>query len=266
MRLAGKVAFITGAAQGLGRSTAVRMAEEGADVIAVDLCEQLGIVPYDMGTREGLDRTATRVEALGRRVHTAVADVRDAGSLRRAADTGVAELGRLDIVSANAAISTVHRAEDVTEEVWRTTLDINLTGVWNTCRATIPHLLAAGGGSVVVTGSIAAVRGLPFHLPYVAAKHGLVGVTRSLALAYSDRGIRFTIVHPTGVDTAQGRSAVLPGLLEQRPDLDGVYRNALPVQRIGAADVSNAIVYLASDEARYVTGSELTVDAGSTIR
>ncbi|GAA1844363.1 mycofactocin-coupled SDR family oxidoreductase [Pseudonocardia ailaonensis] len=266
MRLAGKVVFITGAAQGQGRSHAVRMAQEGADIIAVDLCEQLDIVRYGMGTREGLAETARQVEALDRRIHTAVADVRDVGALAKALNEGVAELGRLDVVAANASVVTVQAAEDLTPEVWQTTLDINLTGLWHTCQVAIPHLLTTGGGSVVVTGSTAAVRGLPFFLPYVAAKHALVGVTRSLAVEYANRNIRFNIVHPTGVNTAQGRPDALPALLESRSDLAGMLQNSLPVVRLEPVDVSNALVYLASDEARYVTGSELTVDAGATIR
>ena len=266
MRLAGKVAFITGAAQGQGRSHAVRLAEEGADIIAVDVCRQLEHVRYRMGTEEGLAETVKAVEALDRRIHATVADVRDAAALGAALDAGVAELGRLDVVSANASICTVQTADDLTPEVWQSTLDVNLTGVWNTCRVALPHLLAAGGGSIVITGSTASLIGLPFYLPYVAAKHAIVGVARSLALEYSDRNIRVNVIHPTGVDTAQGHSEVLPSLLEARPDLAGIFQNSLPVPRIEAIDISNALVYLASDEARYVTGAALPVDAGSTIR
>jgi (+)-trans-carveol dehydrogenase len=266
MRLAGKVAFITGAAQGQGRSHAVRLAEEGADIIAVDLCRQLDIVRYGMGTEEGLAETVSQVKALDRRIHAGVADVRDPDGLAAVLGAGVEELGRLDVVAANASICTVQRAEEVTPEVWQSTLDINLTGVWNTCRVAIPHLLAAGGGSIVITGSTGSVVGLPFFLPYVAAKHALVGVARSLALEFANRNIRVNLIHPTGVDTPQGHSPVLPALLDERPDLRGIFDNSLPVPRIDAIDVSNALVYLASDESRYVTGAALSVDAGSTIR
>ncbi|MEV0700280.1 mycofactocin-coupled SDR family oxidoreductase [Saccharopolyspora sp. NPDC050389] len=266
MRLSGKVAFITGAAQSQGRSHAVRLAEEGADIIAVDICRQLDLVQYPMGTEEGLAETARLVEKLGRRIHTAVADVRDKDALAAVLDSGVAELGRLDIVAANASICTTQPSEDLTAEIWQTTLDINLTGVWNTCAAAIPHLLASGGGSIVITGSTASLKGLPFFLPYVAAKHAVVGVARSLALEFSDRGIRVNTIHPTGVDTPQGHSPVLPTLLEKRPDLGPLFINTLPVQRIEPIDISNALVYLASDEARYVTGANFPVDAGNTIR
>jgi (+)-trans-carveol dehydrogenase len=266
MRLAGKVAFITGAAQSQGRAHAVRFAEEGADIIAVDICRQLDIAAYPMGTAAGLAKTAEEVRARGRRVRSAVADVRDPDGLAAVVEAGVAELGRLDIVAANASVTSVQPHEEVTPEIWQTTLDINLTGVWNTCKVSIPHLVASGGGSIIITGSSATVRGLPFYLPYVASKHALLGVTRCLALELSNRNVRVNIVLPTGVDTPQGHSQILPGLLESRPDLGPVFMNSLPVTRIESVDVTNALVYLASDEARYVTGSTLTVDAGATIR
>ncbi|MFI0464069.1 mycofactocin-coupled SDR family oxidoreductase [Saccharopolyspora sp. 5N102] len=266
MRLSGKVAFITGAAQSQGRSHAVRLAEEGADIIAVDICRQLDIVKYPMGTEEGLAETVRLVEKHGRRIHAAVADVRDADELAAVLDAGVAELGGLDIVAANASICTTQPSEDLTPEIWQTTLDINLTGVWNTCAAAIPHLLASGGGSIVITGSTASLKGLPFFLPYVAAKHAVVGIARSLALEFADRGIRVNTIHPTGVDTPQGHSPVLPTLLEKRPDLGPLFMNTLPVERVQSIDISNALVFLASDEARYVTGANFPVDAGNTIR
>ncbi len=266
MRLSGKVAFITGAAQGQGRSHAVRLAEEGADIIAVDIGHQLDVVRYEMGSEDGLAETVRQVEKVGRRIHAAHADVRDQARLATVVDDGVGELGRLDIVSANASICTVQPHEELTRELWQTTLDINLIGVWNTCAATIPHLVAAGGGSIVITGSTAGLKGLPFYLPYVASKHALVGVSRSLALELADRNIRVNTLHPGGVDTAQANSPVLPQLLEQRPDLASVFINTLPVTRMESVDISNALVYLASDEARYVTGAAFPVDAGSTIR
>lgn len=265
-RLSGKVALITGAAQSQGRSHAVRLAEEGADIIAVDICRQLDFVRYPMGTEEGLAETGWLVEKAGRRVYTARADVRDPADLTKAVDAGVAELGRLDVVSANASICTVQPHEEITAEVWRATLDTNLTGVWHTCAAAIPHLVTSGGGSIVITSSSAGLKGLPFLLPYVAAKHALVGLARTLALELADRDIRVNTIHPTGVDTVQGHSELLPKLLERRPDLGPVFMNSLPVSHVESIDISNALVYLASDEARYVTGVAFPVDAGSTIR
>jgi SDR family mycofactocin-dependent oxidoreductase len=266
MRLQGKVALITGAAKSQGRSHAIRLAEEGADIIAVDICRQIGFVPYPMATEDDLAETVGAVEALDRRIVATVADVRDRDALKEAVDRAVAELGRLDIVSANAAITSVQKYSDVTDEVWDTTLDVNLKGVWNTCSVAIPHLLAAGGGSITITSSSAGIRALPFYLPYVAAKHALVGLARTLALELSDRNIRVNTIHPTGVDTPQGHSEVLPVLLDERPDLRSLFMNSLPVSHIQPIDISNALLYLSSDDARYVTGTTLVVDAGATIR
>jgi (+)-trans-carveol dehydrogenase len=266
MRLRGRVALITGAAKSQGRSHAIRLAEEGANIIAVDICQQIDFVPYPMGTEDDLAETVRAVESLDRRIVAAVADVRDVAALRAAVDRGVDQLGRLDIVSANAAITSVQKYSEVTAEIWNTTLDVNLTGVWNTCAAAIPHLLATGGGSITITGSSVGVRALPFYLPYVAAKHALVGLTRALALELADHNIRVNAIHPTSVDTPQAHSTVLPGLLAERPDLSPLFMNTLPVPRIQPSDVSNALLYLASDDARYVTGTSFMVDAGATIR
>ncbi|GAA4545077.1 mycofactocin-coupled SDR family oxidoreductase [Pseudonocardia xishanensis] len=266
MRLSGKTALVTGAAQGIGRSHAVKLAEEGADVVLVDLCRRLDIVGYPMGTEEGLAETAQAVRALGRRAHPAVADVRNPDELSAVVEAGTAELGPLRVVVANASICTVQPVEDLTAEVWQTTLDINLTGVWNTVQASLGSLEESGGGSIVIMGSTGSVVGLPFYLPYVAAKHAVVGVARTLAHELADRNIRVNLIHPTGVDTAQGHSPVLPQLLDKRPDLRGIFANTLPVSRIDPVDLSNALLYLASDESRYVTGAEIRVDAGATIR
>ncbi len=266
MRMQGKSVLITGAAQGQGRNHAVAMARAGADIIAVDTCRQLDIVTYRMGTEEALADTARMVEAAGRRVHAARVDVRDRHGLEDAIAAGVKRIGGLDIVIANASICTVQPHYEVTDEIWQTTLDVNLTGVWNTCAASIPHLDATGGGNIVITGSTASTVGLPFYTPYVASKHALVGLCRSLALELSQRNIRVNMINPTGVDTPQGHSQVLPDLLSGRPDLAPIFVNSLPVERIEVSDVTHALMYLASDDARYVTGIVLPVDAGSTIR
>jgi SDR family mycofactocin-dependent oxidoreductase len=263
-RFAGQVALVTGAARSQGRSHAVRLAEEGADIIAVDLCRQIDFVPYPMGTAAELDETVRQVEATGRHIVAAQADVRDRAELQGAIDEGVRQFQRLDVVVANAAITSVQKFEDVTPEIWDTTLAVNLTGVWNTCSLAIPHLLAGGGGSITIINSSGGLRGLPFYLPYVAAKHALGGVARSLALELADRNVRVNTVHPTGVDTPQGHSDVLPVLLDERPDLRPAFMNALPVSHIDPIDVTNAVLYLASAEARYVTGAALVVDAGAT--
>jgi SDR family mycofactocin-dependent oxidoreductase len=266
-RVEGKVAFVTGAGRGQGRSHAVRLAEEGADVIAVDVLEDYPTVNYGMSSQADLDETVKQVEALDRRIVARKADVRDAGALKAALEEGVAELGRLDIVVANAGICTVQAWDEVTPEVWRDTLDTNLTGVWNSMVVAVPHLIEAGGGSIVCTSSTAGIKGLPFLAPYVAAKHGVVGIARSLANELAKHRIRVNTVHPTGVDTPMvaGLGGLEP-LLTRDPDLGSIFVNTLPVEIVEARDISNAVLFLASDEARYVTGLEFTVDAGNTIR
>jgi SDR family mycofactocin-dependent oxidoreductase len=266
-RVAGKVAFITGAARGQGRSHAIRLAEEGADIIAVDICEDIASVGYGLATEADLAETVKAVEALDRRIFARKADVRDASALKAAVDAGVAELGKLDIVSANAGICTVQTWDEVTPAVWQDTLDINLTGVWNTMVVAAPHLIANGGGSIICTSSTAGIKGLPFLAPYVAAKHGVVGIARSMANELAKHKIRVNTVHPTGVQTPM--MAGLGGLdpiLGKDPQLGPIFMNTFPVEIVEPVDISNAVLFLASDEARYVTGLEFTVDAGNTIR
>jgi SDR family mycofactocin-dependent oxidoreductase len=266
-RVAGKVAFITGAGRGQGRSHAIRLAEEGADIIAVDICRDYDTVPYAMATEGDLAQTVKAVEALDRRIVATQADVRDAAALRGAVDDGVAQLGRLDIVSANAGICTVQSWDEVTPAVWQDTLDTNLTGVWNTMVVSVPHLIAAGGGSIICTSSTAGIKGLPYLAPYVAAKHGVVGIARTMANELAIHKIRVNTVHPTGVDTPMGTGlGGLESLIGRDPNLGPIYMNTLPVEVVDPRDISNAVLFLASDEARYVTGLEFTVDAGNTIR
>ena len=266
-RVAGKVAFITGAARGQGRAHAIRLAEEGADIIAIDICRDYATVDYPLATEADLAETVKAVEALDRRIVATVADVRDAAGLTAAVDDGVAQLGRLDIVSANAGICTIQTWEEVTPQVWQDTLDTNLTGVWNTMVVSVPHLIAAGGGSIICTSSTAGLKGLPYLAPYVAAKHGMVGIARTMANVLARYSIRVNTVHPTGVDTPMGTGmGGLEALIGRDPNLGPIYMNALPVQTVDARDISNAVLFLASDEARYVTGLEFTVDAGNTIR
>ena len=266
-KLEGKVAFITGAARGQGRSHAIRLAEEGADIIAVDVCHDYPTVSYPLATEADLAETVKAVEALDRRIVAAPADVRDFAALKAAVDDGVAQLGRLDIVCANAGICTVQSWDEVTSAVWQDTLDTNLTGVWNTMVAAAPHLIAAGGGSIICTSSTAGIKGLPFLAPYVAAKHGVVGIARTMANELARHHIRVNTVHPTGVRTpmATGLSGLEP-LLGKDANLGPIFMNTLPVEMVEARDISNAVLFLASDESRYVTGLELTVDAGNTIR
>ena len=264
-RVAGKVALITGAARGQGRSHAVRLAQEGADIITVDICRQIDSVPYPMATPDDLAETVKQVEALDRRIVAVEADVRDRDALKQAIETGVAELGRLDIVVANAGICILGSWDEVTPEIWRDTIDINLTGAWNTVQLAAPHLIAAGGGSIILTSSAAGLKGLPFLSPYAASKHGLVGLMRVFAHELAQHNIRVNTVHPTGVRTPMGMSGGgLRELLAKNPRLGGMFTTSLPIEATEPEDISNAVLFLASDESRYITAHTLTVDAGNT--
>ena len=276
-RVEGKVAFITGAARGQGRSHAIRLAQEGADIIAVDLAAQVDSVPYPMATPDDLAQTVKEVEALDRRIIATQADVRDYGALKKALDDGVAELGRLDIVSANAGIFSFGRTEDLPEQTWQDMIDTNLTGVWHAAKAAIPHLRAGGrGGSIILTSSTAGLKALENTGHYNSAKHGVVGLMRTLALELAPDMIRVNSVHPTSVDTGMVQNAptyalFAPDLPEQdrtRERLAERFQalNALPIPWVEPVDISNAVLWLASDESRYVTGVTLPVDAGSLLK
>jgi SDR family mycofactocin-dependent oxidoreductase len=260
-KLEGKVAFITGAARGQGRSHAIRLAQEGADIIAVDICAQVDTVPYPMATPEDLAETARKVEALDRRIVARQADVRDEGGLRAAFEAGAAELGPVDIVLANAGIAPMARQE--THDAWQDVIDINLTGVFNTVEIAIPSMVERGqGGAIVLTSSTAGPsRG---GLGYTAAKHGVVGLMRSYANTLAPHSIRVNSVHPTGVNTPMIVNEAMQEFLAQDPSLSNAMANALPVPMVEPVDVSNAICWLVSDDARYVTGVTLPVDAGFT--
>ncbi|WP_436692046.1 mycofactocin-coupled SDR family oxidoreductase [Geodermatophilus sp. CPCC 205506] len=273
-RVEGKAALVTGAAQGQGRSHAVRLAEEGADIIAVDLCAAIPSVPYPQGTEDGLRETVEAVEALGRKAFGARADVRDYDQLKQAVDDGVASLGRLDIVSANAGILNFGELETLTDAYWQDLMDVNLTGVWHTAKAAIPHLRSAGGGSIVLTSSTAGFIGMPGIGHYVAAKHGVVGLAKTLALELGRDRIRVNTVNPTNVETDMLMNPAVfarfaPDLPEEERTLEKLMprfkaAHALDLGWIDPIDVSNAVLWLASDEARYVTGVSLTIDAGHT--
>jgi SDR family mycofactocin-dependent oxidoreductase len=275
-RVAGKVAFITGAARGQGRSHAVRLAEEGADIIAVDIVGPVGTVhAYPMASAEDLAETVRQVEALDRRIVSAKADVRDTQALRAALGEGVSDLGRLDIVVANAGIFQMVAPLELDEASWQETIDIDLTGVWNTAQAALPHLIAGSrGGSIVITSSVAGITGLPNAVHYSAAKHGAVGVMRSLAAGYAEHYIRVNSVHPAGVNTVMIQneetwahwSPETPGLTaagDARLERRGL--RSMPVPWVEPVDVSNAVLFLASDEARYITGVALPVDGGALL-
>ena len=275
-RVEGKVAFITGAARGQGRSHAIRLAEEGADIIAIDSCEPQPNSPVVGATEEDLAETVRKVEALDRRIVARKADVRSQAQLDAAVAEGIAQFGRLDIVAANAGIAMLPAAaQDTTDEAFVDMLDVNLTGVWRTAKAAIPHMIAAGnGGCIVLTSSAAGLQAYSHLSAYVSAKHGVVGLMRTLALELAPHMIRVNSIHPTQVNTPMIMNDMIMRLF--RPDVENPTiddfavasqaTNALPIPWVESVDISNALLFLASDEARYITGVTLPVDAGSVIK
>ncbi len=275
-RVEGKVAFITGAARGQGRAHAVRLAEEGADIIAVDICKQIDSVQIPLSTPEDLAETADLVKGLNRRIYTAEVDTRDFDALKAAVDAGVEQLGRLDIIVANAGIGNGGETLDKTSEGdWTDMIDVNLGGVWKTVKAGVPHILAGGrGGSIILTSSVGGLKAYPHTGHYVAAKHGVVGLMRTFAVELGAQNIRVNSVHPTNVNTPLFMNDGTMKLF--RPDLEnpgpddmkvvGQLMHTLPIGWVEPEDIANAVLFLASDEARYVTGVTLPVDGGSCLK
>jgi (+)-trans-carveol dehydrogenase len=271
-RVEGKVAFITGAARGQGRSHAVRLAQEGADIIAVDVLEEIPGAQYAAATKEDLAETVRQVEAADRRIVAVKADVRHFDGLKAAVDQGVAEFGRLDIVCANAGISTeMNPVEELSEDSWVDMIDVNLSGVWRTCKAAIPHIRAGGrGGSIILTSSAVGLKAFPNIAHYVSAKHGVLGLMRAMAVELAGDWIRVNSIHPTNVDTPLLQTERM--WRRFRPDLENPTRedcaeaafsmHLLNIPWIDTTDVSSAVAFLASDEARYITGIALPIDAG----
>ncbi len=274
--LDGKVAFVTGAARGQGRSHARRLAEEGADIIAVDACATPGWMTYDLAGPDDLAQTVKEVEALGRRIVARQADVRDLSAVRHAVSEGTAALGRLDIVCANAGIIPPPALTwEVDVDQWREVVDVNLTGVFITVKAAIPHMIQAGhGGSIALTSSGAALISSTHLSGYSATKAAVLSLTRTLAYELAPHLIRVNAICPTSVDTPMIQNDALYRAF--RPDLDHPGRddvkaefqskNLLPIPWVDPLDVSNAIVWLASDQARYITGVTLPVDAGNALK
>jgi SDR family mycofactocin-dependent oxidoreductase len=275
-RAEGKVVFITGAARGMGRSHAVRLAEEGADIIAVDLCGPVGSVSpeyYEAATAEDLAETVRLVEKLDRRIVARQADVRDPVALGKALDEGVAELGRLDAVLPNAGVVSFSTdTPGLAEQSWQDLIDVNLTGVWHTVKVAVPHLLATGrGGSITITSSLAGLKGVGNLGAYTASKHGVGGLVKVLVSELGPQGIRVNTVHPNCIDTNMLRGEKIFNLF--RPDLESptfddlepaiATMNAYRMGAIDAVQVSHAVLFLVSDEAAYISGAQLTVDAGA---
>jgi SDR family mycofactocin-dependent oxidoreductase len=266
-RQAGKVAFITGAARGQGRAEAVRLAAEGADIIAVDLCRTASSTAYEGSTPEDLAETVKLVEALDRRIIATQADVRDFEALSTAVREGVAALGRLDVVVANAGICSAAMSWEITVEQWRETIDTNLTGVFHTAKATVPILIEQGtGGSIIITSSVAGLRGLPFLGHYAASKHGVVGLAKTMANELGSHNIRVNTIHPNGVATGMRVSDMVPFFEKYAATLGPIFMGALPDPISQPEDIANAVAWLASDEARHVTGIQLPIDLGTLVR
>jgi SDR family mycofactocin-dependent oxidoreductase len=276
-RVEGKVAFITGAARGQGRSHAIRLAEEGADIIAIDVCADIDTVGYAMATEKDLQETVQLVESLDRRIISQKADVRNYDEVERAVQAGLAEFGHVDIVSANAGIVEYAKTWEFTEQQWSDVMDINIKGVWHTVKAVTPSMIAAGnGGSIILTSSLSGLKGLENCAAYTASKFGVTGLTRVLANELGPHYIRVNSLHPTNVNTAMVQNPGTYGLF--RPDItdrDATMEefipgaaaiNAIPVPWVEPIDVSNALLFLASDESRYITGAALPVDAGAAVK
>ncbi|WAC89152.1 mycofactocin-coupled SDR family oxidoreductase [Mycobacterium sp. Aquia_213] len=275
-RVEGKVAFISGAARGQGRSHAVRLAQEGADIIAIDICGPIDNLAYPHSTPEDLAETADLVKNLDRRIVTAQVDVRDYEALKAAVDSGVEQLGRLDIIVANAGVGTDgRRLHKIRENVWQDMIDINLSGVWHTVKAGVPHILSGGrGGSIVLTSSVGGQKAYQNTGHYVAAKHGVIGLMRAFAVELGQDMIRVNSVLPSQVSTTMVMNdntyrLFRPDLAEPGPDdfaPISQMMHTLPVPWLDPIDISNAVLFLASDESRYVTGVSLPVDAGSLLK
>ncbi|MGV0741849.1 mycofactocin-coupled SDR family oxidoreductase [Mycolicibacterium sp. XJ870] len=268
-RLTGKVAFITGAARGQGRAHAVRMAKEGADVIAIDLAGPLPpSVPYDSATQEDLAETVRLVEATGGRILASTADTRDLDSLRTMVDKGVAEFGRLDIIIANAGITVPEAWNETTPESFRDVIDINLTGTWNTVMAGAQHIIDGGrGGSIILISSAAGIKMQPFMVHYTASKHGVTGMARAFAAELGKHKIRVNSLHPGAVNTPMGTGDMMAALNranETNPGLMNMVTPFLPDFIAEPEDIADAAVWLASDESRFVTASRVAVDLGAT--
>jgi SDR family mycofactocin-dependent oxidoreductase len=268
--LEGKVAFITGAARGQGRAHAVRLAQEGADIIALDICADIASMDYPNASTSDLDETVKLVEAEGRRIVATVADVRDWDAVQKAFASGYEAFGRVDIVIANAGIIRLAEEIDPIAE-WRDIIDTNLTGVFYTVRAAIPALIDGGrGGSIVLTSSTAGIKGTGTNKAggqaYTAAKRGLVGLMQVIALDLAPHMIRVNTIHPTGVATGMILNESMQAMMATNDPGLAAMQNALPIEILQPEDIAGAVAWLVSDAARFITGISLPLDAGFTVR
>jgi SDR family mycofactocin-dependent oxidoreductase len=268
-RLEGKVAFITGAARGQGRAHAVRMAAEGADIIAVDIADKLpDCVPYDAASPEQLDETVRLVEATGRRIIASAVDTRDYDGLRDAVSKGVVELGRLDVIVANAGICAPQTWNEITPADFRDVMDVNVTGTWNTVMAGAQAIIDGGrGGSIILISSAAGIKLQPFMIHYTASKHAITGMARAFAAELGKHSIRVNSVHPGAVNSDMGSGDMIGAIgrtMETNPQLAHMMTPFLPVWIAEPEDIANAVLWLASDESKLVTATAMSIDQGAT--
>lgn len=262
-RFEGKVVLITGAARGQGRAEAIRFAEEGADVILLDACASMPTVPYEGTQPSDLEETVRLVEKTGRRAWSRIVDTRDLAGLAEAVGSAVPELGRLDVVIANAGICSYGLLWELTEEQFRTMIEINVFGTWNTIKATVPTLIAQGsGGAIIMTSSVGGVKGMPWLGHYTASKHAVTGMAKTLANELGQYDIRVISLHPNAVNTPMGTDTTLHATVAEAPNLAPMFMGALTSTMMEPEDVANAVAFATSDEAKYMTGTELVVDLG----
>jgi SDR family mycofactocin-dependent oxidoreductase len=264
----GKVAFITGVGRGQGRSHAVRLAREGVRIFGMDLCRDFDSVAYEMATTDDLEQTKKLVEQAGSELVVTVGDVRSLADVEACVAAGLEAFGRVDIVLANAGILSGGRTWELSPEQWHDVVDVCLTGVWHTVRAAIPTMIAQGdGGSIVLTSSVGGLKGLPFSGHYVAAKHGVVGLCRTLANELGEYDIRVNTIHPHGVNTPMMMATdVIERIMAVPETLGPIFMNALPYHFVEPEAVSELVHYLVSDAGRYTTGSQLPMDLGTMNR
>jgi SDR family mycofactocin-dependent oxidoreductase len=270
-RVEGKVALITGAARGQGRSHALRLAEEGADVVAIDICQQMPAIPYDMSRPEDLNETEQLLSKFGNGVLVREVDVRDQSALNQVVADALDQFGHIDVVVSNAAVISYQPVWEFSEEVWQDVLNVNLSGAWRVIKAVAPPMIEAGtGGSIILTSSVAGMKGMKHNAHYCASKHGLTGLMRSACLELASHGIRVNTINPGGVLTGMIDNEMTYRLFRPdlpNPSLEDVAAissdmHAMGIPWLEPIDISNAVLFLASDEARYITGAVFPVDAG----
>ncbi|MFC4128562.1 mycofactocin-coupled SDR family oxidoreductase [Nocardia rhizosphaerae] len=266
-RFEGKVAFITGAARGQGRAEAVRFAQEGANVIAIDACAEFASTAYAGATEADLAEAVRLVEETGAKIAASKVDVRDYDALAAALAAGIEQFGRLDVVVANAGICSAALSWEITAQQWQETIDVNLTGVFHTAKAAVPHLIAQGeGGAMVFTSSVGGLKGIPFTGHYVATKHAITGLAKTMANELGAHRIRVNTVHPAGVASGMQPADIGPLLEEYASTLAPIFMNTLPDYIIEPAEIAATVAWLCSDEAAKLTGAQIPIDMGNLNR